>query len=140
MRSTQKIMHDQWFVGGMITAVSARYMTNTQYLYYLKCDIHSCDDDEVGVVITYNGTLNITVPLQDRENKTIGVTLDEERNKMYFAVSNYFNYHTWYEFDIVTLTVRPILQSITDTGDVNIFNWTENSVILHIDIINNSML
>lgn len=140
MRSTQKIMHDQSFVGGMITSLSPKDMKNTQYFYSLNCDILSSDDGNVGVVSNIKGTVNIPVPLPEGRNKTIGVTLDEERNKMYFAVWNYFNRHTWYEFDIVTLSVRPILQSITDTGDVNIFNWTENSVILHIDIINNSML
>lgn len=140
MNSDKKLIHRQVFTEGMNTVLAAELMKSTQYVYALNCDIVSSNEGNVGIISNIKGTVEVPVDLPEGENKTIGVVLDEESNVMYFAVWNSNSFHTWYQFDISSNTVKSILQTGTDTGGVNIFNWTKDSVILHADIVRNKLL
>lgn len=140
MNSDKKLIHRQVFTEGMNTVLAAELMKSTQYIYALNCDIVSSNEGNLGIISNIKGTVEVPVDLPEGENKTIGVVLDEESNCMYFAVWNSLSFHTWYQFDISSNTVKSILQSITDTGGTNIFNWSEDSVILHADIVRNNLL
>lgn len=140
MQSEAKITHRQQFYEGMNTVVSPENAKNTQYIHSLNCDIVSSSEGNIGVITNIKGTVEIPVDLPAGENHTIGVGLDEERYKLYFAVWNSNGYHTWYEFDIQLQRVIVVLQCITDTGGKSIFNWKKDSVIIHIDIVENNLL
>lgn len=134
------ITHTQTFTGGVNTVLAARLMNNNQASYILNCNVLSSAEGNVGIITSPKGTIPVQVALPEGENLTIGMCLNEESNKMYYAVWNALGYHSWYEFDYISLTVKLIFQSITFTGNVDILKWEKGKFILHSNIIDNNLL
>lgn len=140
MNSNLKEKHITVFTGGMNTDLSPAMMPPDKYVYMLNCNVTSSSDGNMGIVTNTKGNIQIDVNLPAGENKTIGVVLDEERNKFYFAMWNSTGYHTWYMFDAVSLSATIVMQCITDTGGIDIFNWKKTDLILHGNIVSNKLL
>jgi hypothetical protein len=140
MPSPLKKVHTQIFTGGKNTDLAAEYVPNNVYRYMLNCNVLSTADGNVGVVTNIKGNKVIEVNLPNGINKTRGVALDEENNRMYFAVWNSEGYHSWYRYDYITNKVTKVIQCRTDTNDVDIFKWQEHEYIWHADIVNNNLL
>lgn len=135
-----KEKHINTFIGGMNTVLAPDVMENTMYTYMLNCNVTSTADGNVGIITNPKGNIPVQVLLPEGENKTIGIAKDEESNKMYFAVWNSLGFHSWYQFDSISLTVKLIFQSITFTGGEDILKWEDGKLILHANVIDNNLL
>lgn len=140
MNSNQKNKFTNTFTGLMNTDLAQELMSPDKYAYMLNCNITSSSEGNLGIVTNTKGDVAILVDLPEGENKTLGITLDEENNRFFFPVWNSRGYHTWYMFDAVSLGVSIILQCITDTGGVDIFNWKRSDIILHSNVIGKDKL
>lgn len=132
--------HIQTFTGGMNTVLAPELMENNMYSYMLNCNVTSTSEGNVGIITNPKGNIPVQVSLPEGENKTIGIGRDDESNKMYFAVWNSLGFHSWYQFDSVSLTVKLIFQSRSFSGDVDILKWENGKLILHVNIIDNNLL
>lgn len=140
MDSNLKAAHENTFTGGMNTVVAPEMLATDQYVAMLNCDVMSTDDGKLGKVTGVKGNVLVYVDLPEGENKTIGVAKNEQGNKLYYAVWNSNGMHTWYEYDISFNTVQKVLQSFSDTGEVDIFNWSKSDKILTADVIDGELL
>lgn len=140
MPSDLKLIHNQTFIEGINTVTARELVKNTQAHYILNCNVLSTANGEVGIVTNLKGNIQILFDLPLGDNKCIGVGSDEETNNLYFAIWNSNKYHTWYQLNTVTGNVTKILQNLTDSNDVSLFNWEEGEEILHVDIVRNELL
>lgn len=140
MRSNKKIQHNQLFVEGMNTVTSPEFASDKQYEYMLNCNVVSTAVGNVGKVTNKKGNTKIQVALPEGLNRTIGCVNDEEKNVFYYAVWNSLGYHTWYQYNSVSNNIVKVIQNLTDTEDVSVFNWLEDELILHANIIANKLL
>lgn len=140
MDSQKKIVHKQTATGGMDTSTAIAYLKPDQYVYSLNCDVITSDDGNVGIISKPKGNIKVEVPLPQGRNKCIGVCRDEEYNKLYFAVWNSLGYHSWFQFDYTSTTVKLIIQNLTNTDDNPVFRWKEDSVILHSNVVKGDLL
>lgn len=135
-----KIIYEQTFVGGMNTVLAKNLLSPEQYVYMLNCDVTSTADGNVGIVTNIKGDISVDVQLPEGENRTIFSIRNEESNKLYYAVWNSLGYNTWFEFDYVSKTIKTVIQSITDTGGVDIFKWEKGVLINSANIVNDNLL
>lgn len=135
-----QIKHIQTFTGGMNTVISPELMQPDQYVFMLNCDVTSTADGNLGRVTNLKGNIAIDITLPEGENKTIGSVRNDESNKMYFAVWNSQGFHSWFEFDYISLTTKLVMQCIVDTGNVDIWKWERGQLIDSINIVNDDLL
>lgn len=128
------------FFDGTNSDLADEVIKPSQSRRILNCNVVSTAEGNIGIVTNVKGNIAIEVDLPAGRNKTIGVAVDEEVNKFYFAVWNSEGYHTWYTFDAVSETVSIMMQCRRDTNDVDIFKWKESDVILHTVIKENNLL
>lgn len=140
MPSELKKVHTATFEGGIVTTIAPELRQPNTAEYILNCDILSSGEGNVGIITNQKGNTLIQTPLPDGENKTIGTALDEESKVFYFAVWNSNGYHTWYQYDAVDKQVSIVMQSITDTGGIDILRWDKQFKILHADVVRNNLL
>lgn len=93
-----------------------------------------------GVVTNVKGNTQIPYTQPAGTNVCIGAQSDESRNRIYFANYNSNGYHTWWILDTINNTISKLLQSITDTGGIDIFRWQPAYRIMHIDIVDHNLL
>lgn len=132
--------HIQRATGGMSTVIAPKLMPNDKYIYSLNCDITSTADGNLGVITNVKGNVAVNIDLPSGENKTIGSVRNDESNKMYFAVWNSERFHTWYEFDYISLSTKIVVQCITDTGGVDIWSWEREVLVNSANIVNDVLL
>lgn len=95
---------------------------------------------ERGVVTNVKGNTEIVYDQPEGQNITIGAEADESMNRVYFANYNSTGHHTWWILDTVNDTITKLLQSMTDTGGIDIFRWDPSFRIMHIDIVDHNLL
>ena len=125
---------------GINTVVAPELMKNTQAKYILNCHSLSTGVGDVGVITNVKGNLSIPTTLPDGENKTIGTAVDTEKNLFYFFVFNSNGFHTIFQFNELTRTVISILQSKTDTGGIDVLNFSKDYLILMTNVVDNNLL
>ena len=135
-----QIKHVQSFTGGMNTVISPELMQPDQYVYMLNCDVTSTAEGNLGRVTNLRGNVSVDISLPEGENKTIGSIRNDESNKMYFAVWNSLGFHSWFEFDYISLTTKLVMQCIVDTGNVDIWQWEREVLIDGINIVDDNLL
>lgn len=135
-----RLKHIQTFTGGMNTVLAPQLMPSDKYTYMLNCDVSSTAEGNLGIITNIKGNVSISIDLPEGQNKTIGTVKNEELNKMYFAVWNSNGFHTWYEFDYISLTTKVVMRSIVDTGNVDIFQWQAGQLINSGNIVNDNLL
>lgn len=140
MDSQSKITHKQTFTGGMNTSTASEYLGPNQYVYALNCDIVTSDEGNMGVISLPKGNIKIEVDLPTGRNKCIGFCRDEEYGKLYYAVWNSLGLHTWFQFDYASQTVKRVIQCLTDTNNIEVFRWREDSLILHANVVKGDLL
>lgn len=106
----------------------------------LNCNVLSTPEGNVGIVTNVKGNTSIPVELPPGENRTIGVALDEENNRLYYATWNSEGYHSWFRYDYVSNRVSRVIQCITDTNGEDIFRWEPDKFIFHADVIGGNLL
>lgn len=142
MSSRFKLIQSQTFTGGMTSDAAPEVMRQDQYRYMLNCNILSSAEGDVGIVTNVFGNVEIPIPMPPSgiTKGAIGVALDEENGFLYFAMWNSDGYHTWYRYSNVSGVVDVVIQSRTDTSDVDIFQWPEDTLILHANVVNGNLL
>lgn len=140
MPSPLKQIHTQSFAGGRNSDLAPEFLPNDTYRRMQNCNVLSTPDGNVDIVTNVKGNTAIHVDLPPGTNKTIGVALDEENNRMYYAVWNSEGYHSWFRYDYVTNRVSRVLQCITDTNEQDIFRWGPDDYIFHADVIGGDLL
>lgn len=140
MPSPLKILQTNSFAGGVNADIADELVPHDACRYMLNCNVLSSAEGNVGVVTNILGNTLVSVELPPGLNKTIGVALDEESNYFYYAVWNSEGFHTWYRYGSVGNTVDVVVQSKTDSADVDIFGWLERVLILGANVIENNLL
>jgi len=138
--SEQKQVHLQTFDGGIDSVSAPELVKPNQYDYALNINTMSTANGDVGVVTNIKGNVLIPKTLPSGRCRTLGWARDEEKNKLYEFVWNINGYHTIYQFDGLTNQSIVVMQSITDTGGIDIFGWTEFELILMTDVVRNALL
>lgn len=136
----EKITQRQTFNGGINTTSAPEYISNDEAYYMLNCVVLSTGEGNVGLVQNAKGNTLISTALPEGENHVIGYASDEESNKFYYALYNSNGFHTWYEFDAIEKRINIVLQSKTDTNNIDILRFDKDHLILHADIVKGSLL
>lgn len=140
MPSPLKQVSKHRFIDGVNTVTAREYVKPTQAAYMLNCVSMSTAKGDVGVITNPKGNVLIDILLPDGRNKTIGWSKDEERNRFYYFVWNENGFHSIFRYDGLSNEIVLVMQSITDTGGVDIFNWKEKDLILMADVVRGSLL
>lgn len=140
MPSNQKSVASHTFIDGIERVLAPELKSPTTAQYILNCNILSQGEGNVGIVTNVKGNKLISTPLPSGRNKCIGTASDEESNKFYFFVWNEFGRHSIKQFDAITRTISTALENLTDTANVDILGFDPDYLILHADVIRNSLL
>lgn len=108
----------------------ARFMLN----------VRPSSNGQKGVITNVAGNILVTTPLPAGVNSAHGWGADEETNKFYFIVYNSTGYHTVYMYDALLNNVTIVLQSRTDSNNVDILTLDKDHLINHVDIVQNNLL
>lgn len=135
MPSDLKILQTNSFNNGMNSDIADELMPNDSYRFAQNIHVLSTGDGESGIVTNPKGTLRIYHTLPEGRNICIGRREDTERNKFYWFNWNSNGFHGIYMYDALLKSVTPVLINLTDTADVDILEFTERGLILHIDVV-----
>lgn len=138
--SNEKLISSHTFIDGINTTIADESIPPTAARYILNCNILSQGEGNVGVITNVKGNKLISTPLPAGLNKCIGTASDEESNKFYFFVWNENRSHTIQQFDALSQTVTQVLENLIDTDNVDILGFDKDYLILHADVIRNSLL
>lgn len=97
-------------------------------------------ESEANYVTNLEGTELITVNLPQGHSKCIGSKGFEQISKAYFIRYNSMGYHQIVEFDFDSRIENIIFENITDTGGINILDWTTNTYFTDIRLIHEDFL
>lgn len=122
----------------MNSDIDGHYLDGSKTRTQLNCRGYTFG--EKGVVSKVKGNTQIPYNQPAGINITIGAEADESRNRVYFANYNSNGYHTWWILDTRLNKITKLLQSRTDTNDIDIFRWSPNYRIMHIDIVDHNLL
>lgn len=128
------------FSGGINTVTARELIPDTMVEYMLNCNVLSTAVGNAGIVTNVKGNVLIETTLPEGENLCIGTAVDEEKNNFYYAVWNSEGFHTWFRFNEVERKIQIVMQSITDTGGIDILRWEKNKKILMADVVQNNLL
>ncbi len=134
MPSNQKQVDTHVFTEGINTSLASEYLPPNTARYILNCYTVSSGVGNVGIVTNVKGNVSINTPLPTGENKVIGTAVDEEDKFFYFFVYNSLGFHTIFQFNALTRTVIRVIQSITDTNNVDVLQFDKDRLILMTDI------
>ncbi len=140
--------------GGLNKDVDENYLKPNEYQDALNIRITDKLNSEDGVIsnvkgnteVVYNGlvteqVISIDPPiLQSCTNKCIGNFANEQTGKYYSFIWNSCGYHTITEYDPFTNTITKVLQSRTDTDNVDILKFREYDLINGVSIVANDLL
>src|SRR5690606_8490075 len=97
-------------------------------------------ESEANYVTNLEGTTLITPNLPQGQSKCIGSKGFENISKAYFIRYNSMGYHQIVEFDFDSRIENIIFENITDTGGINILDWTANTYFTDIRIVHDNFL
>lgn len=140
--------------GGLNKDVDENYLKPNEYQDALNIRITDKLNSEDGVVSNVKGNtfvlfselvtaypISLDPPiLIPCSNKCIGNYANEQNGKYYSFIWNSCGCHTITEYDPFTNTITKVLQSRTDTGDVDILNFQQFSLINGVSIVDNDYL
>lgn len=149
------MIENKFFAGGGLNKdVDENFLKPNDYQDALNIRITDRLNSEDGVVsnvkgnteVVYNGlvtevVISVNPPIMvSCNNKCIGNFANEQTGKYYSFIWNSCGYHTITEYDPFTNTITKVLQSITDTNNVDILKFGEYSLINGVSIVANDLL
>lgn len=139
MADNPKKIIKQSFEGGRDTDSDNNNIPPNMFRRMLNMRIFAPGTEGKAVAIMGNTLINTLLP--PGNNKCIGKVKDEENGCFYYCIQNDQGYHTIYKFDNLTSLTTVILQSRTDSNDVDILRWSplKKYRINHIDVIANKL-
>ena len=138
--NNERNIEEMTFFGGQNTDVALELLPKGDYLYALNIVTHSSGEGGIGIVKNIKGNSKISFVLPAGDNKCIGTASDEEDKKFYFFIYNSEKYHGIYQYNALTKQVIPVLLNLTDTGGQDIMNLDPDHLILHADVVKNTLL
>lgn len=133
--SKLKLLQTNTFEEGINTDVAEEWIKPNQYRHALNIRVLASSDGQQYIVVNPKGTVEIEFDLPAGDNKCIGANADTEKNKFYFLMWNSEGKHGVYMYDSLLNVVIPVLIDLDDTNDIQILDFEERGLILHIDII-----
>lgn len=121
------------FDGGIDSDTAPELMPPNRARYMLN--VRSYSFGERGVITNLKGNILISTPLPDGFNQAQGWGADEANNQFYFIVYNDGGFHTVFMYDALKNSVSIVLQSRTDSNDIDILTLSKDYLINHVDII-----
>ena len=122
------MLEERVFTGGMDSDSDDKFVSGGDYRLAYCIRNSKKTDDSALVVTNCKGTKEIPHQLGSGRNKVIGSLNDKANNKIYFFIWNQLDYHKIIEFDGVSETTTPVLES-------SVLNFREESKILSPEII-----
>jgi hypothetical protein len=135
-----KLIAQNDFKGGMDTDTQVESISPFDYLYALNIRNNSTGSGDVLGIKNIMGNTLIPFSLPPGKNVVIGSLADEVGFQIIYWIYNSSGYHTILSFNIIGEYIEKIIQSITDTGGVDIFQFSLQGLILNPVLINNDLL
>lgn len=123
------------FTDGVNTVLASEALPSTFVRYMLNANILSQGEGNVGIVTNLKGNKQVPYELPSGANKCIGCAVDMENNKFYFFNHNSNAFHGIYQYDKVTGKVSLVMLNKTDTGGIDVLNFSTDYPILHAEVI-----
>lgn len=139
MAENPKKIIKQTFEGGRDTDIDNDLVAPNTFRKMLNMRVFAPGTQGKAIAIMGNMLVNTLLP--PGANKCIGKVRDEENDCFYYCVWNSQGYHTIYKFQGLTSQTTVILQSRTDSNNVDILRWSplKKYRINHIDVIANKL-
>lgn len=135
MPSPLKQVATYTFTNGLDTSTAPHLLGNDTLRYGMNIRVLSTATGQKGIVTNPLGNTEIQYDLPEGTNTTIGRKADPERNKFYWLNYNSNGFHGIYQYDALLNAVIPVIINLEDTADVDIFDFQERGLVLHIDIV-----
>lgn len=119
--------------GGLDTDTAPKDMLPNRARYMLN--VRTTTKGQKASVTNVMGNVLVEATLPAGENEALGYGADEENNEFFFVVWNENGFHTVFLYNEISNTVIPLLQSRTDSNDVDILTLDRESLINHVDVI-----
>ena len=151
------MIENKFFAGGGLNRdVDENFLKPNEYQDAVNIRITDRLNSEDGVVsnvkgnsiVLFDGLITATVIIDPFgqpllipcDNKCIGNYANEQNGKYYSFIWNSCGFHTITEYDPFASTITKVLQSRTDTGDVDILNFQQTGLINGVSIVENDLL
>jgi len=118
----EKKIVKQTFEGGRDTDTADQLLPANMFRRMQNMLIYKSGSKRVAKAITGNTLIDNILPAGN--NLCIGKERDEERNCFYYCIWNSNGFHTIYKYDRLSKVVNIVLQSRTDSNDVDILRWS----------------
>lgn len=140
MPSGLKKIHTQTFTDGINTVTAPEYMKPSEARYMLNCYTLSTGVGNVGVVTNIKGNTLVSDTMPVGDNKCIGVVSNEENSRFFYFVWNSEGYHSIRMYDEISNSIIKIVESITDTGGLDVLKFSKDYLILMGDVVRDELL
>lgn len=120
-----QINEEKLFAGAVLNSDDAiEYTAPTDILDGLNVRVQNQENNKQGLVITLEGTRLISRSLPSGTNTVIRAKAFPEVNKAYIFTKNSDGRHRIEEFDYITETFITLYEDLTDSGGVQLLDWT----------------
>jgi hypothetical protein len=133
--SNLKLLQTNTFQEGLDKDTALEFIKPEQYRDALNIHILSTGGGTRGVITNCKGTTEIEFDLPAGDNVCIGRREDTERNKFYWLNWNSEGNHGIYYYDALLNTVIPVIINLDDTNGVDILQFEQRGLVLHIDTV-----
>lgn len=134
------IEQKQFANGGLNQDVDENFLKPNEWTNALN--IRNADrlEGSDGVISNVKGNTLVAFTLPEGTNKCIGNYANELTGKYYSFIYNSNGFHTITEYDNTTGVITKVLQSITDTDDIDILNFQPYELINGVSMIGETLL
>lgn len=135
MPSNLKLLQTNTFTGCMNSDMAEEILPQDSYRNALNVHVLSTTGGQKGIITNCKGTTEIEFTLPAGNNVCIGAKDDTEKDRFYFLNWNSNGFSGIYMYNSLLNQVIPIILNLTDTNNVDIFEFTERGLVLHIDVV-----
>lgn len=135
MPSKLKIQQTNGFTEGLNSDVADELLSNLAYRSALNIHVLATNAGQQGIVTNCLGTTEIAYDLPEGDNVCIASYPDTEKSNFYWINWNSNGFSGIYQYNTLLNAVIPIILNRTDTNGIDIFDFQEKGLVLHIDIV-----
>lgn len=134
------VIETKVFTGVLDSNTAIEYMEPNDLLDGSNVRIHTSEDNRQGLVVTLEGTRELSRPLPTGTNTVIRAKYFESNNRAYIFTHNSNGRHQITEFDPVTETFSEIYEELTDSNGVAILNLQQTEKIKDVLLIDDEFI
>lgn len=123
-------------LNGLDLDTSLHLIPRDKYIDALNVTLDAVAGSQDRVITNVVGNRKISYSYPSGRGKYIGAYENTIRNTVIGFRWNENNYHGIYEVNLTSRTITKIFESITDSGGVDILNFTENNKIYNVNVYN----